>query len=273
MQKTTVVRQLGEFFSGFVEINFEESPDLGSFFDRNLNLDEIISNLQKFLNVRIENGKTLLFFDEIQACSRALLSLRYIFETRLELHVIAAGSLIDFELESISFPVGRVDFYYLYPLPFTEFITAMGKEGLVKYCNEQIQYPQAIHNQLLSLLRDYTLIGGMPQVVREYAESGNLAECQNIQSSIIETFTADFPKYAKKNQIKCISTVFNAIPLQLGRKIKYSNISNLYKARDLGAAFELLEKAGLLIPVYHTSANGIPLESEKNFKKVQGCFF
>ncbi|RKX79325.1 MAG: hypothetical protein DRP60_04595 [Spirochaetes bacterium] len=135
MQKTIVVRQLGEFFSGFVEINFEESPDLGSFFDRNLNPDEIISNLQKFLNVRIENGKTLLFFDEIQACSRALLSLRYIFEKRLELHVIAAGSLIDFELESISFPVGRVDFYYLYPLPFTEFITAMGKECLVKYCN------------------------------------------------------------------------------------------------------------------------------------------
>ena len=202
-----------------------------------------------------------------------MLSLRYFFEKRLELHVIAAGSLIDFELESISFPVGRVDFYYLYPLPFTEFITAMGKEGLVKYCNEQIQYPQAIHNQLLSLLRDYTLIGGMLQVVREYAESGNLAECQNIQSSIIETFTADFPKYAKKNQIKCISTVFNAIPLQLGRKIKYSNISNLYKARDLGAAFELLEKAGLLIPVYHTSANGMPLESEKNFKKFKAVFF
>ncbi|RKX92967.1 MAG: ATP-binding protein, partial [Spirochaetes bacterium] len=103
MQKTIVVRQLGEFFSGFVEINFEESPDLGSFFDRNLNPDEIISNLQKFLNVSIENGKTLLFFDEIQACSRALLSLRHFFEKRPELHVIAAGSLIDFELESISF--------------------------------------------------------------------------------------------------------------------------------------------------------------------------
>lgn len=271
--KTTVIRQLGEDFDNFIEINFEESPELATFFDGNLNPDEIITNLQNYLNVRIENGRTLLFFDEIQACSRALLSLRYFFEKRPELHILAAGSLIDFELESISFPVGRVDFYYLYPLNFIEFLYALGKEKLVQNSVHQTQYPQAIHKQLLSLLRDYTIIGGMPQVVKEYIESGDLVECQNIQSSIIETFQADFPKYAKKNRIKYLSTVFNAIPLQLGRKLKYTNISNLYKARELGSAFELLEKAGLVIPVYHTSANGLPLEYEKNFKKFKAIFF
>lgn len=268
--KTTVIRQLGEEFDSFVEINFEESPELTTFFDGNIDPEVIISNLQNYLNIKIENGRSLLFFDEIQACPRALLSLRYFFEKRPELHILAAGSLIDFELESISFPVGRIDFYYLYPLSFVEFLFALGKEKLVE---NSVQGPLAIHNQLLSLLRDYTIIGGMPQVVNEYVDSGNFAECQNIQSSIIETFQADFPKYAKNNFIKYLATVFNAIPLQLGRKLKYTNISNLYKARELGAAFELLEKAGLVIPVYHTSSNGLPLEYEKNFKKFKVIFF
>ncbi len=271
--KTTVARQMGAYFDNFVEINFEESPEMVTFFDGSLNPYEIILNLQNYLGVRIEDGKTLLFFDEIQDCPRALLSLRYFFEKRPELHVLAAGSLIDFILESLSFPVGRVDFYYLYPLNFVEFLYALGKESLLQYGAQSIQYPEAIHKKLLLLLRDYTVVGGMPQVVKEYIVSGNFVECQNIQSSIIETFKADFPKYAKKNSIKYLSTVFNAVPLQLGRKLKYTNISNLYKARELGAAFELLEKAGLIIPVYHTSANGIPLESEKNYKKFKAIFF
>jgi len=271
--KTTVIRQLGVEFDNFVEINFEESPELTTFFDGNIDPEVIITNLQNYLNVKIENGRTLLFFDEIQACPRALLSLRYFFEKRPELHILAAGSLIDFEIESVSFPVGRIDFYYLYPLNFIEFLYALGKEKLVMTSVQRTEYPQAIHNQLLSLLRDYTIIGGMPQVVKEYINSGNFVECQNIQSSIIETFQADFPKYAKNNFIKYLSTVFNAIPLQLGRKLKYTNISNLYKARELGAAFELLEKAGLVIPVYHTSSNGLPLEYEKNFKKFKVIFF
>ena len=271
--KTTVIRQLGEEFDNFIEINFEESPELTTFFNGSIDPEVIIPNLQNYLNVKIEKGRTLLFFDEIQACPRALLSLRYFFEKRPELHILAAGSLIDFELESISFPVGRIDFYYLYPLNFIEFLYALGKEKLVMNSVKRTQYPQAIHDQLLSLLRDYTIVGGMPQVVKEYINSGNFVECQNIQSSIIETFQADFPKYAKNNFIKYLSTVFNAIPLQLGRKLKYTNISNLYKARELGAAFELLEKAGLVIPVYHSSSNGLPLEYEKNFKKFKVIFF
>ncbi len=271
--KTTIIRQLGEEFDNFVELNFEESLELATFFDDTLNPHEIITNLQNYLNVKIDDNKTLLFFDEIQDCPRALMSLRYFFEKRPGLHIIAAGSLIDFQLETISFPVGRVDFYYLYPLNFIEFLYAVGEKKLFPYKIHKEKIPEAIHKRLLTLLRNYTIIGGMPQVVKEYADTGDLGECQNIQTSIIETFQADFLKYSKANQIKYLTTVFNAVPLQLGRKFKYTNISNLYKARELGMAFELLEKAGLIIPVYHTSANGIPLEHEKNFKKFKVIFF
>lgn len=273
MGKTTVVRQLGESFDNFVEINFEEQPDIATFFDGSLDPKDILHYLENHLSVQIEDQSTLLFFDEIQACPKAMLSLRYFFEKRPGLHVIAAGSLLDFEIERISFPVGRVDFYYLYPLSFGEYLEAIGKKGLRTDIRSSKLLPEGIHNQLNRLLRDYTIIGGMPQVVAEYIESGNLAECQNIQSSIIETFFADFPKYARKNQVKYLSTVFKAIPSQLGRKLKYTNISNLYKSRDLGDALEVLELAGLLTRVYHSSSNGIPLEHEKNFKRFKVILF
>lgn len=271
--KTTVIRQLGTAFRSFVEVNFEEKPEVVSFFNASLNPDDIIRHLQNYFTTSIEDGSTLLFFDEIQACPNAITSLRYFFEKRPELHLIAAGSLIDFELENISFPVGRIDFYYLYPLSFGEFMNALGKESLRADIKAGLKQPDGIHRQLLQMVRDYTIIGGMPQVVSEFIKSGDLAECQNIQTSIIETFQADFPKYAKKNQIKYLATVFSAIPLQLGRKLKYTNISNLYKSRDLGQALELLELAGLVIRIYHTNANGIPLEHEKNFKKFKTIFF
>ena len=271
--KTTVVRELGRSFDSFVEINFEETPDLASFFEGSLSPDDIVSNLQNYFGVRIQDGSTLLFLDEIQICPRAILALRYFFEKRPDLHVIAAGSLLDFELRKISFPVGRIDFYYLYPLSFGEFLHALGKEPLRTDICEGKALPEGLHRQLLATLRDYTVIGGMPQVIAEYLRSGDMAECQHIQSSIIDTFLADFPKYAKQHQLKYLTTVFNAVPSQLGRKFKYSNISNLYKSRDLGAALELLELAGLLIRIHHSSANGIPLEHEKDFRKFKVLFF
>jgi len=271
--KTTAIRMLGNSFSNFIELNFEENTEFNSFFSGNLNPEKIITDLENYLGTSIQSGETLLFFDEIQYCPRALLSLRYFYEKNPDLHVIAAGSLLEFEFEKISFPVGRVEFFYMYPLNFEEFVIASGKEKLLSYDATVEDIPEAIHNELANLLRDYTIIGGMPEVVREYLENRNFSECQNIQSSIIETFLADFPKYTKKTNVKYISTVFNAVPLQLGRKLKYTNISTLYQARELGYALELLEKAGLVNRVYHSSANGIPLEAEKNVRKFKTVFF
>ena len=271
--KTTAVRTLGKEFPSLLELNFEENPELNSFFSGNLNPDKIISDLENYLGEKIRVGDTLLFFDEIQYCPRALLSMRYFYEKQSDLHIIAAGSLLEFELEKISFPVGRVEFFYMYPLNFEEFITAIGKEKLMSYEPSSGDMPDAIHNELSNLLRDYTIIGGMPEVVGEYLENRNFGEFLNIQSSIIETFIADFPKYTKRTNIKYITTVFNAVPLQLGRKLKYTNISTLYQSRELGEALELLEKAGLMNRVYHSSSNGIPLEAEKDFRKFKVIFF
>ncbi|NQZ58683.1 MAG: ATP-binding protein [Lentisphaeraceae bacterium] len=271
--KTTIIRQVGELFENFVEINFEEFPDISALFQENLEPYEICRNLENYFSLKIIDGTTLLFLDEIQCCPRAILALRYFYEKRPKLHVIAAGSLLDFELEKISFPVGRIDFYYLYPLSFGEFLDALGKGSLRKDILKGKKLVLPIHKQLLKSLRDYTITGGMPEVVAEFIATGDLTECQNIQSSIIETFIADFAKYAKRHQIKYLTTIFNAIPSQLGRKLKYSNISTLYKSRDLGDALHLLELAGLLIKVHHSSANGIPLEHEKDHRKFKVIFF
>jgi len=271
--KTTAVRQMGELFDNFVEINFEETSDIESFFEGNLDPFEISKRLENYLAIEIKDGSTLLFLDEIQCCPRAILALRYFYEKRPNLHVIAAGSLLDFELEKISFPVGRIDFYYLYPLNFGEYLMALGKGYLRDEISLDSHMPTSMHKQLLSYLRDYTITGGMPEVVAEYISTGDLHECQNIQSSIIETFIADFSKYAKKHQVKYLTTIFNILPSQLGRKIKYSNLSKLYKSRELSDALSLLETAGLLIKVHHSSSNGIPLEHEKDHKKFKVIFF
>ncbi|MBT3272509.1 MAG: ATP-binding protein [Spirochaetales bacterium] len=271
--KTTAIKALGDRFSNVVELNFEENTEFNSFFDENINPEKIVTDLENYLGTSIQAGETLLFFDEIQYCPRALLSLRYFYEKTPDLHVIAAGSLIEFELERISFPVGRVEFYYMYPLNYAEFVTALGKERLLSYQATGEEIPKAIHSELANLLRDYTIIGGMPEVVREYIENRDFNECQNIQSSIIETFIDDFPKYTKRINVKYISTVFNAVPLQLGRKLKYTNVSALYQSRELGQALELLEKAGLVNRIYHSSANGIPLEAEKNTRRFKAIFF
>lgn len=271
--KTWIVRELGKDFPAFIELNFEEHPQLSQFFKQDLDPLRIIKELNAYLGEEILPGKTLLFFDEIQIEPNAITSLRYFYEKIPELHVIAAGSLIEFELEKISFPVGRVEFYYLYPMTFFEFLDAIEKSALKDFLTSPGELPVPIHDQLKNLFRDYLVLGGMPAVLSQYKATANIEECRRIQTSIIETYQADFPKYAKKNAVKYLETVFNNTPLQLGRKFKYSNISTLYKSRELKDSLELLEKASLLHRVYHSSANGIPLNAERGDRKFKVIFF
>lgn len=271
--KTTVVRELGKTFEQFIEINFEETPELSSLFESSLEPDLLLQQLSNYLGIKIIEHKTLLFLDEIQECPRAILALRYFYEKFPNLHVISAGSLLDFELEKISFPVGRVDFYYVYPMSFGEYLEAIGKSSLRKALNSSQHLSTLIHHQLNGFMRDYTLVGGMPEVVSEFTHRRDLKECQHIQTSIIETYLADFPKFSKKHQVKYLSKVFSAIPAQLGRKFKYSNVSNLFKSRELSEALDLLVLAGLATKIHHSSSNGIPLEAEKDDKKFKVLFF
>jgi predicted AAA+ superfamily ATPase len=273
--KSWLARDLGKTFDNFVEINFEKTPEPCAFFKGNLDVQKITRDISNYFGTRIIPGKSLLFLDEIQECPRAILALRYFREDFPELHVIAAGSLLEFELRNISTPVGRIQFVYVYPLSFAEYLSAVGKENLRDMLmeNDFQPIPEPIHNQLLREIRNYTLLGGMPEVISEYRETGDFLNCMDIQTVLLETFRSDFKKYAMKHQVKYLRTVFDAVPLQLGNKFKYVNVARDIKSRELSDALELLEMAGIVYKVYHSSSNGIPLKAESDPKKFKVLFF
>ncbi|MEI8248729.1 MAG: ATP-binding protein [Lentisphaerota bacterium] len=273
--KSWLIRRLGQEFDNFIEINFEEHPEVKVFFEKSLEPNQILINLSNYFGVRITPGKTLVFFDEMQICPRAITSLRYFYEKMPELHLAGAGSLIEFALREISVPVGRIEFIYVYPMNLGEFLVAAGRRDLREMLigNGLKPIPGPLHKLLLEHLRDYVLVGGMPQAVSSFIETKSFLECSKIHSSLIETFRADFAKYAKLSQIKYIRTVFDAIPGEAGKKIVFKNISEHGRGRDIGEALDILEMAGLAYKGYHSSSNGIPLGAEKDSRKFKVLFF
>lgn len=263
--KTYAVRQLGETsFSSFVEINFELLPDARHCF-KSLNPQDIVAQLEVMVNVTITPGQTLLFLDEIQACPEAIVALRYFKELMPALHVIAAGSLIEFALDHISFGVGRVQSFYMYPLSFTEFLTSLGEDKLVHYLSEVFLttfIPTGIHTKCVKLVRDYMVVGGMPAAVNRYVETQKYIEAQTVQTVILSGYRSDFGKYLKKPNYELLEVTFNRIPALIGHHIKYTNIHSETKAADIKAALWNLEKAGLLYKVHATAASGFPLGAQ-----------
>lgn len=273
--KSWLARELGKTFEVFVEINFEKNPDLCSFFEGNLDTHKITQNIANYFGTTISPGKTLLFLDEIQACPRAILALRYFYEDFPGLHVISAGSLLEFELRKISVPVGRINIIYIYPMSFAEYLTASGQGKLRAMLreNECAPLPLPIHQKLSEEIRNYVILGGMPEVMEDFLENRDFGRCRDIQTGLIETYRSDFHKYARRHQVKYLQRVFDSVPLQLGNKFKYSRVSSDIKSRELGDALELLEMAGIVYKVYHTSANGIPLRAEIEPKRFKVLFF
>ncbi len=271
--KSWLVRKLGESFENFVEINFEENREIETFFAGNLEPEALLFHLSNYLGVSITPGKTLLFFDEIQTCPRALLALRYFYEKMPDLHVTAAGSLIEFDLQHLSFPVGRLQCLYLHPLSFGEFLQAIGRGAMRELLRQQREVPEPIHRQLMEHVRDYSIIGGLPEVVQCFVTSKNIPRCQEIQTGILETYRSDFGKYARRSQIKYVRLLFDSLCLQLGKKFQYAHVSQDVRSRELSQALDLLEMAGIVHKVYHSNANAMPLEAEINRKKFKVLFF
>lgn len=273
--KSWLVRELSKKFENFVEINFERDLQIKDFFESELNPSVIISNLSNYLGQKIIPGESLLFFDEIQLAPRAITALRYFYEEMPELHLISAGSLLEFQLRRMSIPVGRVSFLQVYPLSFGEYLTASGKVNIRTKLIQQgfASLPKPLHKQLLTEVRNYTLIGGLPEVVNKYIETKSLELCMQIQDDLIQTYKTDFHKYVKAYQIKYIEQVFQSVPFQLGKKFKYSNIDKQIKTKNLSEALDMLELAGIIYKVYHSSANGIPLGAEIKTTKFKVLFF
>ena len=222
------------------------------------------------LRIPIEAGKTLLFFDEIQACPAAINKLRYFYEKFPELHLIAAGSLLEFALETLpSYGVGRIRSIFMYPFSFEEFLWATDNQALwlmIKGSSPDRPLPLPIHEQALRLLRIFMVIGGMPAVVAQYCEDGNLLECQNLLSELVLSFRDDFAKYRTKVPSSRIDATFRSIAEQGLGKFVYNRVNTDATTLQIKAAVETLVLAGLVYPVTHSSANGIPLGAEINEK-------
>ncbi|MCX5925034.1 MAG: AAA family ATPase [Candidatus Dependentiae bacterium] len=247
--KTYAVRELGKKFDNFIEINLELNPKARDIFVADLYPQRIVQDLMYLTRQKIVPGKTLLFFDEIQIEPKVIQALRYFYEMMPELHVIAAGSLLDFAIESVGIPVGRVEFLYMYPLSFLEFIYALGETMLLEAIkNHDVQEPLSTvaHDRLLALIREFLAIGGMPEVVHSWVLKKDADHCFKIQQTLISSYRQDFNKYATRHQIKYLDILFDSIPLQLGKKFKFSDIPGEFRKRELAPCLDLLATAGVI---------------------------
>ncbi len=273
--KTYIVRKFGEKYKSYVEINFELLNDARDIFRADLKPGRITRDLSLLTQTRIVPGETLLFLDEIQEAPEAITALRYFFELMPELHVIAAGSLLEFQIEKIGLPVGRIAMMYMHPLSFREFLATDRNDDYLSVIDDTFENEtinRAIHNRLLRILGEYIAVGGMPEAVNCWIETGEFQECRHIHQGLIETYRQDFHKYSKKHQIKYIDRLFNEIPNMLGRKFKFSSISGGCRKRELDPALDLLQHAGIIHKIWHTSGQGLPLGAGMNHNRFKVLF-
>lgn len=266
--KSTAVRHLGEQFDTFIEINFDKQKTFHSLFEGDLDVHTIASQIANLTGKPVEPGKTLLFFDEIQACPNAILSLRFFNEDYPELHVIAAGSLLEFALADLpTFGVGRLHSLFMFPMSFDEFLSATGHAGLIverKKASPAQPLNPVFHDQLIRQFRNYIMIGGLPEVVCKWDETGDYLLCQELQDQLVVSYEDDFAKYKKKVNPELLRRVLRSAAVQITNKFIYAQASS-DKAEKVREALNLLTMAGLLIPVTRTDANGIPLGSEADY--------
>ena len=273
--KSTAVRHLAERFENYVEINFEKQASYISLFQvKDIDVKAIVSQIAAMAGKRIVPGKTLLFLDEVQACPEAIMSLWFFKEDLPELHVVAAGSLLEFALEDLpSFGVGRIHSMFMFPMTFDEFLIANGEELLMEARNEATSsqpLPQPIYEKLVGLIRTFMLVGGMPEAVAKWVKTHDYLACQEIQDDIVVTYEDDFPKYRKKIDPTLLRNTMRSVAVQVTDKFVYSEVEGNYKAAEVKKALDMLAKAGIVIPVTHTDGNGLPLgsEADKSYQKM-----
>lgn len=252
--KTHALKHFGATaFTNMVYLNFEKDAKIADYFEGTLDPRQIIKFLSIHSGELIEAGKTLLVFDEVQECPRALNSLKYFYEEANEYHIVAAGSLLGVKIaQEEGFPVGKVNFLHLYPLSFFEFLSATNNEQLRSFLEEYKKYeplPLPFHEKLTLLLRYYFFIGGMPEAVAQYIKDDNFLHVREVQMEILNAYERDFAKHAPPNEVMKISTVWNQIHRQLAKENKkfvFSLIRKSARGRDYEVAIQWLVDAGLL---------------------------
>lgn len=271
--KTFLLKQFGETeFKSTIYLNFELEKQLQDLFSDSLAPEKIISNIELFFNKKIIAQETLIVFDEIQACEKALSSLKYFRENNPEYYIAAAGSLLGVTVnrKEFSFPVGQVDITTLHSLDFEEFLWALNEERLaeeIKVCCFSNQ-SFALHKKAIQIYHDFLVVGGMPEVVFQFAANKDFGETARIQQQIIDSYIADMSKYANdSSEIGRLIATYNSIPAQLAKdnkKFQYKVVQRGGHAAMFGTSIDWLEAAGLVIKCNRLSAAQLPLAAYKD---------
>ena len=263
-------------YANYVYVNFEDNSGMSDALKEDIGAERILEYLGILSGQTIVPEKTLIIFDEIQSSPQTLKALKYFNEQLNEYHIIAAGSLLGVALAGAkSFPVGKVNFLDLYPLSFTEFLTALNKENLLDILPKLHlgikAIPDVFHTELLELLKKYFFIGGMPEAVADYVENKDVKRVRDIQGELLRSYTNDFAKYSSSSEALKIKQIWESIPLHLSkenRSFVFSAIKDSARAREYETALQWLQDAGLIIKARSLSRPLIPLNAytEKSFK-------
>ncbi|MBW6500451.1 MAG: AAA family ATPase [Bacteroidales bacterium] len=276
--KTYTIEKFAEKnYRYLLKVNLEQNRNIHSVFE-SMQPEQIINELSVLYKVAAEDENTLFFIDEIQACPKAIASLRYFYEQRRGLHVISAGSLLDHTLNEMqySMPVGRIDFAYMYPLIFSEFLTAIGEDGLVRVIEGfsfDGYFGEAVHKRILELLRLYFFIGGMPEAVDYYIKTRELSGIEKIHTSLITSIEYDFAKYGTRKQQEHLKDVLHYVTNNVGKKVKYVNVNRNASSGLLKDAFLKLEMSRIVHLVRHTRSTNVPLSQMQDNDVFKPVFF
>ncbi len=274
----TLLEFANKNFKNYVYVNFEGTENLSAIFDYDFDVKRITSELSAYFKTEIIPGETLLFFDEIQECPRAITSLKYFCENMRELHLVCAGSLLGVALkrEQVSFPVGKVNRMQLYPMSFKEFVIANGREDLIelfKVWPADRAIPELYSTPYNKLLKEYYIVGGMPEAVKTWVETGDFDEVEEIQNEILNDYADDFSKHAPSNEIPKIRWIWDSVPVQLAKennKFVFSHVKEGKRSAELENAMQWLCDAGLIIKTELVEKPELPLSgsADKTYFKV-----
>ncbi len=268
--KSCSIRNLGKQFESYAEVNFEKRPEFRNIFEDTGDVHEIVSRIGMLLDVDITPGKTLLFLDEIQACPKALHSLWSFKEDFPDLHVVAAGSLLEFTLKEMpSFGVGRIRSMFMYPMSFDEFLKATGHTQWVdvkKTADYDHPLAPELHAALVQQFRSFLIVGGMPSSVAAWVETHDYRQSAEELEDIQQTYYDDFAKYSGKIDPTLLRNTLHSVIMQTGYKFVYSKVEGGYRTNDVKRALGMLSDAGLIKAVQYSAGNGLPLGAEANDK-------
>lgn len=270
--KTWLMKEFGRlYYNDTVYINFDSNSRMAELFSSDLDVNRLIAGFELYIGKKIHPQNTLLIFDEVQEVPRALSSLKYFYENAPEYHIVCAGSLLGIALHhGTSFPVGKVDFLKLYPLSFSEFLMATGKERFAELViNDDFQMITSFKQTYIDALKHYYYVGGMPEAVQNFAENNDFNQVRNIQKRILEAYEQDFSKHAPNEIVPRIRMIWNSIPSQLAKENKkfiYGLMRDGARAKEYESAIMWLSDCGLVHKISRINNVAIPLKAYEDLK-------